>query len=277
MCDLSLIVPASAYTRAFPTEEDQLQLLALSRTIAPPMKLSYLAFTITASLLFASCIGDAVVGHGRMKTETVQLSSTDFDKIKISAPVDAHITVGGQPSLSFEGYANLLPYLHTEVRNGVLRIFVDDVTELHAGKNIVANISLPSLTALDLSGSSDAVVSGAINAQDFELDVSGAASVDINEVHVQRFSADMSGSADLTLQHGDINTGSFEVSGNGAIKAFGVSQQRTTLELTGSADAEVNVTSDLEVDISGAGSVVYKGHPRIAQEISGAGSIRDGN
>jgi hypothetical protein len=191
--------------------------------------------------------------------------------------VDAHITIGGSPSVSFEGYANVIPYLRTEVRNNTLRIYVDEIMEVDANKNIIANITLPSLTGLDLSGASDAVITGPISTANFHLEVSGASSVDIQELHVQSFKGDMSGSTSLTLRNGDITNGSYEVSGSGEIKAFGVSQQTATLDLSGSADAEVNVATKLNVEISGAGNVKYKGHPAISQDISGAGSVSDAN
>jgi hypothetical protein len=240
------------------------------------MKLRHLSF-IPVYLLLASCAEHVVAGHGATKTETQALPSTTFDKVAISAPVDAHISIGGAPSLSFEGFANLFPYLHTEVSNGTLRIFTDEGTELSTDKNVIANITLPSLAGLALHGSSDAIVNGVVQVPKFALDVSGSAAVDIQEVHVQTFDADMSGSADLKIGTGDIGDGSFEVSGSGAIKAFGVMQQHTALELSGSADVEVAVADKLDVDISGAGSVVYKGHPKITQEVSGSGSIREAN
>jgi hypothetical protein len=228
-------------------------------------------------VMLGSCAQDIIVGHGSVKSEQVSLPSSEFDKVRINAPVDAHISVGGAPSLRYEGFANLLPYLHTEVRNRTLRIYVDDPTMLHTDKNIVAHISLPALRGLDLSGSSDASVSGPVNADEFNLDVSGAGAVDIQELHARSFNADMSGSTALVLGRGEIQTGNFKVSGNGAINSFGVAQQTTVLDLSGTADAEVNVATNLDVDISGSGSVAYKGHPSIKQEVSGSGTIRDAN
>jgi hypothetical protein len=238
------------------------------------MKLQFILLAPAFVLLLSSCGRHYIAGHGDVKTQTVALQSPDFDRVEIEAPVDAHITVGGPASLSFEGYANVIPHLRTEVIKGVLHIFTDDATDIHTDKQIIAHITVPALTGLDLSGSSDAVVAGAVNASDFSLDVSGASSVDIQDLHVKTFSADMSGSTNLTLRNGDIGNGNFEVSGSGEIYAFGVSQQSATLDLSGAAEAEVNVTGKLDVEISGAGSVLYKGHPAVSQDISGAGSVK---
>jgi hypothetical protein len=240
------------------------------------MKLRHLLF-VAGGLSLGACNGPVITGHGSTKREAKALPATAFDKIEISAPVDAHISVGGGPSLSLEGFANLLPYIHTEVRNGTLRIFTDDITELNTDKNIIANITLPSLAGLQLNGSSDAIVSGAVNARDFDLGISGSGGVDIKELHVQSFKADLSGSAELNLGAGDIGDGSFQVSGSGEIKAFGVSQRQASLDIAGSGEAEVSVADQLKIEVSGAGSVAYKGHPRITQDISGSGDIKDAN
>jgi hypothetical protein len=242
------------------------------------MKTSHILLACSAFLILtASCGRRVIEGSGPSKTEGRNVSGKTFTSIEISAPVDAHITVGGAPSLSFDGYANIIPHLRTEVRDSVLRIYVDETTDIDANKNVIANITIPSLEGLDLSGSSDATVAGPINVPEFSLDVSGASTVDLQELHVQSFSSDMSGSTKLILRSGDINNGSFDVSGSGEINAFGVAQQTATLDLSGSAEAEVNVATKLRVEVSGSGNVRYKGHPSITQDISGAGSVTDAN
>lgn len=236
--------------------------------------------SILICLLFLSltaCRDQVVVGRGASKTEVRKLESAAFTNIKIDAPVNARITIGGTPSLTFEGYANVLRYLRSEIRGNTLHIFTDEQTDLDVRKNITAIITVPSLTGLDISGSVDAVIAGAINVPDFKVDMSGAGSVDIQELHVRSFDADLSGSAELTLGSGDVGAGSFDVSGSGDISAFGVTQRDVSLDLAGSANAEVTATGKLHVEISGSGSVKYKGHPAVTQDISGSGSITDAN
>ncbi len=232
---------------------------------------------IIALMCLASCGQHVITGQGASKTESRALQSAAFNKIEISAPVDARITVGGPAALSFEGYANIIPHLRTEVKNNTLRIYLDEITDISTDKNLIAHISLPALAALDLSGSSDATIAGVLNAQSFSLDMSGASDVTINELHVKDFEADMSGSTSLSLMAGDIGNGNFDVAGSGEIKAMGVIQQSAELDIAGSGETEVNVSAKLNVDISGSGAVKYKGHPAISQEISGSGSITDAN
>ena len=44
--------------------------------------------------------------------------------------------------------------------------------------------------------------------------------------------------------------------------------------IVGAGKAKINVSKHLDVDISGAGTILYKGSPTVSQEISGAGSVK---
>jgi hypothetical protein len=227
--------------------------------------------------LLSSCAEHSIVGRGDDKTESRQLPPGAFSRIEIDGPVDAHISIGEAPSLTFKGYANVLPYLRSEVRGNTLRIFTDEHTDLQLRKNITAAITLPSLRALDLSGAAHVLVAGDLHTSDFELDLSGASSVDIESMHVATLDADLSGAATLAMLSGSIDAGGYDISGAGKINAFGVMHRRAAFDMSGAAKAEVTVGEKLDAEISGAGTVRYKGHPAISKDVSGAGSVVDAN
>jgi len=45
-------------------------------------------------------------------------------------------------------------------------------------------------------------------------------------------------------------------------------------EVSGSGDAQVNVSDVLDAEISGSGTIVYKGDPQVNAHVSGSGSIK---
>jgi hypothetical protein len=66
-----------------------------------------------------------------------------------------------------------------------------------------------------------------------------------------------------------------ESSGASELNAENLETESTTLEISGAGDASVFVNSSLDINVSGAASVKYKGNPEtINQSSSGAGSIR---
>ncbi len=239
---------------------------------------SKLALVFLLLLSAASCRERVLRGTGPLKTEARELGSGTFDKIRIEAPLDAEITVGeGSPSLRFRGHANVLRYLRSEVRNNTLHIFTDDQTDLDLDDKIAARISLPALSGLDISGAAEAHVKGPVQAGSFELDLSGAGEIEIEDLTASSFDADLSGAASLMLHRGAIGDGRYDLSGSGDIRAFGVSHRNARLDLSGAAQAELTVTENLDAEISGAGTVRYKGHPKVSQDVSGAGSVQDAN
>ncbi len=240
------------------------------------MAKNYLSLCILI-ICCSACSEHTIVGRGDDKTESRQLPSGAFTRIEIDAPVNAHISIGEAPSLTFKGYANVLPYLRTEIRDNTLHIFTDDHTDLHLRKNITAAITLPHLTALEVSGAAHVLVAGDLHTSAFDLDLSGAGSVDIESMHVESLDADMSGAATLALLNGSGGAGGYDISGAGKINAFGVMHRRAAFDMSGAAKAEVTVSEELDAEISGAGTIRYKGHPSIRKDISGAGSLYEAN
>lgn len=235
------------------------------------------AAIVAAIFLLSACATHGIKGSGAAKSETVTLPAGSFDKISISAPADARITIGGAPALHVEGYANVLQLLRSEVAHNTLRIYIEDEADLSTDKDIKMDISLPALTGLELSGAGKVSVDNAVTAQDFSLRSAGAGTVSFADLRVQSFKADMSGAADLALKGGTIGEGNFKISGSGNLSAFGVTQQAASISISGAGSAEVTAASRLDAAISGAGTVRYKGHPAVTRNISGIGSVQEAN
>ncbi len=237
----------------------------------------YITFLTAACLLvFTACSTRGVKGGGASRSETLALPAKTFDKIAISVPAEAHISVGGTPGLRVNGYTNILALLRTKVVDATLHIYLED-EDLSTDKDIKMDISLPALTGLELSGTGHVSIDNTVTAPVFSLSASGAGTVSFAELRVQSFKADMSGAADLVLKGGTIGEGSFEVSGSGSIDAFPVTQQAVHISISGTGAAEVTAISKLDADINGTGSVRYKGHPAVTQDISGIGSVQNAN
>ena len=228
-------------------------------------------------LLLSACSGDPVQGNGILKEENRHLGPAAFSRIEIDAPVNTRITVGSPAALTLKGDANLLRYVRSDIRNNTLHIYTDEHVDLNLRKNMSAIITLPALTDFDASGAGSHDISGTIQSEEFNLELSGASSLTISEMQVRSFGAALSGATSLNLRSGTVGHGKYEVSGTGDIRAFGVTHQVARIDLSGAADAELTVTGTLEVEISGTGTVKYKGHPAVTQDVSGIGSVTDAN
>ncbi|HXS37363.1 MAG TPA: head GIN domain-containing protein [Flavipsychrobacter sp.] len=228
-------------------------------------------------ILFTSCRQVSVRGHGKEGTDLRNL--TQFTSIEIDAPVDATIDIqaGAQNSIELSGYQNLINYIKTEIKGGVLHIYTTDDIYFSTNTNVQAHVITNSLNSISISGASDAIVHGNATGSEFNVEVSGAAKVVLDTVNVQKFSSDVSGVAKIDIKAGKAQTAEYEVSGDGNINAFNLQCDDVTADISGTGKVEVNAQQKLTTEISGAGAVRYKGHPSLNSQTSGAGSVSDAN
>ena len=97
------------------------------------------------------------------------------------------------------------------------------------------------------------------------------------EVDVPEIESEISGSGAITLKG---ETRKFTLKTSGAAKAmcYDLLSEETIVDISGAGEAQVYASQKLQVDVSGAGNVSYKGEVKnISQEVSGAGSVRKAN
>jgi len=218
-----------------------------------------------------------MVGKGKILTDNRTVSS--FNSIDIDAPVKSNITVtpGAQPSLVLNGYENIVKIIKVRVEGNTLHIYTDNFLNLSSDKDVSAEITVPSLTSLSISGASDANINGNISGSDFSLRISGVGKVNIANVNVSNLSAHISGAGDVIINSGSVNTAIYQLSGTGSVSAFNLQTQQSSATVSGAGDIELNVQKQLDAHISGAGSIRYKGHPVISSGVSGIGKLTDAN
>ena len=77
---------------------------------------------------------------------------------------------------------------------------------------------------------------------------------------------------------GETRRFTLETSGAAKAMCYGLLSEETIVDISGAGEAQVYASQKLQVDVSGAGNVSYKGEVKnISQEVSGAGSVRKAN
>ena len=173
-------------------------------------------------------------------------------------------------------------------------------------------VTVKDIEGLSVSGSGDLIGQGKITASDLDLNVSGSGSLQLEaaasgdveadvsgsgeivlKASCQNYDSDVSGSGRIDLNVAIANKASFGVSGSGKIQASGTANEVKTnisgsgkvlaanletnnceVRISGSGDVEINVKSELDANISGSGSVSYKGNPsHVNSHASGSGKV----
>jgi hypothetical protein len=177
---------------------------------------------------------------------------------------------------------------------------------------ITVYITVPTLEGVSVSGSGSVIGQSKFTAPEMDLNVSGSGSLSLEADVSGEVEADVSGSGDIDLKgkcrsfksdvsgSGKVNIAmninqeaSFGVSGSGKIEASGTADNVKTsisgsgkvlasnletnkclVRISGSGDVEINVKNELDANISGSGTVGYKGSPsKINSNSSGSGKL----
>jgi hypothetical protein len=110
--------------------------------------------------------------------------------------------------------------------------------------------------------------------QNFDSSISGSGKVNAQVTISGKADIGISGSGKF-VGNGTANEIKARISGSGKVLASGLEVSKCDVHISGSGDVEINVKDDLDANISGSGSVSYKGNPkRLNSHSSGSGHVR---
>ena len=239
------------------------------------------------SVLLAGCMG-VVVGSGNVETREMDFSG--FSRISAGHRFEVEIVQSDSYSISITADDNLFEYIQVSKAGETLRIGLKP-TVGYASGTLRAEITMPELYELDLSGMTHGTIKGFSTSEDFDLELSGASSLNINDMAAGDISIELSGasraSGDITAS-GDAQ---FDLSGASKaeltgsandilIEASGASQlsldnfpvNNADVELSGASRATVNLDGRLDADLSGASKLSYIGEPIMGDIHTSGGS-----
>jgi hypothetical protein len=249
--------------------------------------------------------GCGVRGNGESATDTRALG--DFDAVDVAGGLLVFVTPNPAPSARVTCDENLLPYIHTVVRDRTL--FIAERGEgpgwvrLDPQVSCSITVSAPALRSLDISGSSDVVVevgdpktaaglsldllefaslsgSGSLrsrapqHAPSLHVDVSGSGSAHFDDLSLGQLTVELSGSG-LLEAAGTAEENKAEVSGSGALLCRRLRADSVKLDISGSGDATVYAKNEVNINLSGSGDVdVWGAPPSVHTEITGSGDVK---
>jgi len=194
----------------------------------------------------------AVVEASPDRTDASELRGVSaFHALDIKAAIDVDVAIGSPGKVELRGPKEWLAKLETRVDDGTLTISMPgnhhDVPRLHAV------ITMPTLDGVRVSGVSHMHVA-TLAEKVLEVGVSGVATIDL------------AGRADTLV---------VRLSGTGEIQARALATHDATVGVSGSGNAIVRATQDLDVSVSGVGTVTVVGKPaNVKKHVSGVGHVR---
>jgi hypothetical protein len=174
-----------------------------------------------------------------------------FSSVELAGSNLVTVQVGAKPRVVVRADDNLLDHVTTQVQAG--RLVIANTTGSFTTKSPMSvEVSMPSLTALTLSGSGVIAVTG-IEAQSLTLRLSGSGVVRAGGT-ARRLDVSLAGSGDAQLERLVARHVHAVVSGSGRIL--------------------VTATNSLDASVPGSGAVLYGGDPaHVTTSVTGSGTV----
>ncbi len=215
---------------------------------------------------------NAIEGSGSVVLES--RSVQEYDRISFNGCGEVILTQGDEESLSIEVDDNLLPYIKSEVQSGELILgFTEQLKHktIAPSEGIKFFLSFKELDEIGINGAG-VIRADSLKADRLAIYLRGAGDVTIDGLTADRLLVQIPGAGKVEVS-GRVEEQEILLSGLGSYKGEDLESEIAQVELRGLGDANLWVSSSLDVVISGAGSVSYYGNPAVAPEVSGLGRL----
>ncbi len=215
-------------------------------------RLRFVAACLSIFLLWggvhAATYSGCIEGSGNVESET--RSVEPFQSLDVSGAYDVKVACGETLRMEISADDNLLQHIRTNVEDGVL--FIESAKAFCTMNRLTVNLSIPDIETISMSGAVDLSIDGVDN---------------------KRLGVYLKGSGSVRASG---STAAFvaEASGASRFDASALECKSARVNISGASEAVVHVTETLDVDISGAGELIYYGDPKtVTKKISGAGEM----
>ncbi|MFI5135237.1 MAG: GIN domain-containing protein, partial [Chitinophagales bacterium] len=136
----------------------------------------------------------------------------NFSSISLNIPAEATLKQGDY-SFSISAPSDVLEKIKTEVKNNELVIRVDNGSNLESKESIRIEISLPSLSALEVNGSGEFTSSSNFNSDHLDLEINGSGKISLTDLTANQLSAAINGSGRIEDLQGTSASVKMQVNG----------------------------------------------------------------
>jgi hypothetical protein len=253
--------------------------------------------SVIALLAIPVFSGCNIVESGEVITQ--EEDYIDFTRVDIGSAFDAEIIKSDSFSVTIKADESFIDYIVVSKEGDTLVINLKPhhlFTDFTLGsKTLEAEINMPTIEGLIVSGATKATASGFKSSEDLDIEVSGASTLNLEDIEARDVEFNVSGAS--TLKGTLISTGDAELEVSGASKVelegsasfleldgsgastielgeFPLSGD-ADVKLSGASKATVNLKEMLDCTLSAASSLYFIGNPTMGDiDISGASTIK---
>lgn len=217
---------------------------------------------------------DVIEGEGKIITS--HLSIENFVGVDLAFANNVIIRQGTSQDVKVTGHSNIIEKLKTDVLDNIWEIDLEE--GIYENYELLVEITVPNLNTLIISGSGNMTIDG-FNEQigNLVIDISGSGQMIFNSFEgITNLDVTIGGTGSF-IANQDISTLenlTIDIIGSGNYLGYNISAKNCEVNVSGAGNAEITVTNNLIVIISGSGNVSYLGTPiSIIQELIGIGIL----
>lgn len=219
------------------------------------------------ALLFNSC--KHITGSGNIVSE--KRNTGGFTGIKTSSGIDVELKMGEPTELVIEADDNILKYVETDVREGILRIRFEDGLSM-SSTHVKVYVTAPAITILNASSGASIIVQDELKSNEkLSLAVSSSGKI-VADVDAPEVKANASSGSTLEIS-GRTRDYNADASSGASIKSGGLLSERTIAKASSGADITVHASISLEARASSGADIRYRGGANVQKTVSSGGSV----
>lgn len=247
-----------------------------------PLRAAALFGTVATGLLL--CVSNAWGAE-----ETRELDA--FTGVTFTLPYEVEFVAADEPYITLIGDQDVIDEIETRVKGKTLRVSQEKSWMNWTSGEVVITIGYVELDGITMAGSGDGFAE-ILEAEDFNLRITGSANMDIQTLTADTLKASIAGSGDIQIEEVDADSAEIKIAGSGDIQMAGrvneqkvsiagsgdhdaseLRSQETTVSIRGSGDIVVWAEARLAASLAGSGDIGYYGNPDISKSIMGSGSL----
>ena len=205
---------------------------------------------------------------------TQEEAQTGFDKLDVSGSFNVDVMQGENFRVTIRVDDNLVEHLDIVKQGSTLKIGLKP-NRIYNIRNATmeAEVTMPELVGLDLSGSSEANISGFESTKSLVVDLSGNSEL-FGDIQAGDARFNLSGNSSVTLT-GSAADVEVDVSGSSDADLSEFPAADAIVDASGASTVIVNLSGRLDADASGSSDVYYLGNPTLGRmDTSGSSTIQ---
>jgi len=232
------------------------------------LNIAAVIFVIGFCAISLSCVIFSIRGDGQLISTEKTVSQ--FEKINIASGAEVRFHASPNYRVVVTIDSNLYDYVDIFTRSRVLNIRTEYGN--YSPTRFQVDVYSPALSGVSVSGSGSFAAMDRIITSSFESVVSGSGTIE-GTIECNSLTASISGSGAITIA-GTGRESNVRISGSGDFNGIEFKTNNVSTRISGSGNMNIWALDYLQANISGSGSVRYRGTPRIDFSGSGSGRLR---